>query len=624
MTRTDRNDVEKMIPSEAIKTDNSDIIRPKILSGFVLFGFLFWIVFAEGIYYSVLYFRNRKATVDEMNTVIEQGNYNKVYQMTEKFPELPFSLDEIGSNGLTPLITALSFPSEHQTKIIRLLIQRGADVSAPAKAGITPLMAGIAKKTSQENIELLLEDTENINTLMAKNLTPLLISIKKDMDLSFIELLLKKGANPNVVSTENENPLLLALKKNNTGLFKLLMRYGASVTFYVNGSPVMHTLAKAENEAFFEKVFNDLPHEKMLLLTRQLTRTNVFYPNVVLFYQKISDFEERNKLFLSAAKYGNTKAMLALSDIGVNLFYKENNHNAFDFLKKPKKENVKDIAKLKALRKSAQDLFVAVQQNNKKEIDRLIDNKNILLNTDENGNNLITAGFSGKMGYDTYKRLLEMGLLRNKAEDEKSFFMFTLQNNPDLEMIRLALDSIPQEKLEPEIAFLMLSNPNPDAVELLLTRYPEWIESKNSQNESLFYAAIKSGNEPVIKKLIEKRVEENVCSSEQDDFLFQAVYAKMSPDLLKIFIEKGCNVLQKTEQGDTLLIAAVKSGNAIETLTFLVQSGINPKDKNNKQETAYSVALSLKNKKAAAYLKPLSVEAVKPQSKKKKKAEKKQ
>jgi len=126
---------------------------------------------------------------------------------------------------------------EAQIEIIKLLIDKGADINASAtmgsitETGRTPLY-NAAESGRKELVELLIEKGANINGnnsgLFGLSMRPLFSAASKD-HLAIVELLIKNGANVNAsISFNNLSHTVLnwAIEHKKTKLVDLLRKHG--------------------------------------------------------------------------------------------------------------------------------------------------------------------------------------------------------------------------------------------------------------------------------------------------------------------------------------------------------------------------------------------------------------
>ena len=152
--------------------------------------------------------------------------------------------DESGSN--TPLMGASN------TEIVKLLLNRGADLNFQADDGTTPLISALHNQYV-EIVKLLLKRGANPNIRIPDTDddppspwtigdTPLIITIKEGhptRGVEIVKLLLKYGANPNIQNIGNQTALMLVIwnreprthiwtNAERVEIVKLLLKHGAN------------------------------------------------------------------------------------------------------------------------------------------------------------------------------------------------------------------------------------------------------------------------------------------------------------------------------------------------------------------------------------------------------------
>ena len=152
------------------------------------------------------------------------------------------------------LINVLKKHGENGSKVLRALLEGGADPNKPDSKGILPLLHCVSKK-SMKLVQLFIEFGADVNSYgktgaapednnhpFAKfQTTPLLEAVKTNQ-LDVCKLLLANGADPDEMSlTSRNSPLRLAVIKGSIALVKLLVRHGAYLwRTDINGGTVVH------------------------------------------------------------------------------------------------------------------------------------------------------------------------------------------------------------------------------------------------------------------------------------------------------------------------------------------------------------------------------------------------
>lgn len=116
----------------------------------------------------------------------------------------------MGIYGSTPLTTAASTLN---LEIVRMLLQRGANVNVSDEVGRTPLLAAILNIGERDLIRLLLEAGSEANLADSRGLTPLWATVLYNGNPYIMRLLLEYGAN-HTVTYFGKTLLEVALKNN--------------------------------------------------------------------------------------------------------------------------------------------------------------------------------------------------------------------------------------------------------------------------------------------------------------------------------------------------------------------------------------------------------------------------
>ena len=149
------------------------------------------------------------------------------------FLEKGMQVDAGNGASMTPLMFAAR---EGKAKTMQVLIDHGATVNWRDARGWSPLMFA-ARSGNPEAVILLLDQDADPNILTDyPQRTPIHYSVDAD-DYEATELLLKAGANPDGLYSGGEAmpPLLSAASMNNTRMVELLLRYDANPNYSDQG-----------------------------------------------------------------------------------------------------------------------------------------------------------------------------------------------------------------------------------------------------------------------------------------------------------------------------------------------------------------------------------------------------
>ncbi|HKQ72824.1 MAG TPA: ankyrin repeat domain-containing protein [Blastocatellia bacterium] len=129
-----------------------------------------------------------------------------------------------GNNGGTPLMYAAH---ARNTEVVRLLIEKGADVNAKYNGAGTALIPA-AEMGDLAIAKLLLETGADVNVKHQSGYTALMYAAAAESnDPELIKALLAKGAEINIKAKDGETALTLTGRKGNTEIVRLLKKAGA-------------------------------------------------------------------------------------------------------------------------------------------------------------------------------------------------------------------------------------------------------------------------------------------------------------------------------------------------------------------------------------------------------------
>ncbi|KAL3670782.1 hypothetical protein V7S43_003968 [Phytophthora oleae] len=126
-------------------------------------------------------------------------------------------------SGNTPLMMAAAYK---QVKMIKLLLEAGADVNAQACNRETALR--FATTANAECVRLLLDGGADIDMAGSNNCSPLQRAVTSGL-VDVVTLLLSRGANCNSVDDDGDTVLHEAVLHGHSEIVRLLLEHGASV-----------------------------------------------------------------------------------------------------------------------------------------------------------------------------------------------------------------------------------------------------------------------------------------------------------------------------------------------------------------------------------------------------------
>ncbi len=166
---------------------------------------------------------------------IRAGDHKAAARLLEK-PALAAARDRHGS---TPLIQAALYSD---AEMVRLLIERKADVNAANKDGVTALMLGAG---DLEKVRLLVKQGAKVDARSELGRTPLLIAATYAGNSKTVQLLLGAGAKATEQDNFHETPLTSAAKRGDVEMVEILIKAGADVN--AGGRPPLVWAAEEGN-----------------------------------------------------------------------------------------------------------------------------------------------------------------------------------------------------------------------------------------------------------------------------------------------------------------------------------------------------------------------------------------
>ena len=161
------------------------------------------------------------SSVSEFLDAAAVGDTAAVKKMLKADPTLATAADDMGFTALHNAV------GEDYPKLVKLLIDAGADVSATNDEGMTPLH--IAQCASA--VKALVAAGANVNARARGGMTPLIVQSTEGGDTGSLETmatLLKAGADPNVKDDDGQTAMDYALSREEDEKVALLRRHGGT------------------------------------------------------------------------------------------------------------------------------------------------------------------------------------------------------------------------------------------------------------------------------------------------------------------------------------------------------------------------------------------------------------
>jgi len=134
------------------------------------------------------------------------------------------NVQKIHKNRATPLFIAVL---KKNLKIVKFLVENGADINKKTVSGNTILMVAIAFR-DLEIVKFLLEKGADISEKSNNRNTPLHLAAKWG-NFGIVKFLVEKGADINVVNKAGNTPLHIAAKWGNIEIVQFLIDKGANI-----------------------------------------------------------------------------------------------------------------------------------------------------------------------------------------------------------------------------------------------------------------------------------------------------------------------------------------------------------------------------------------------------------
>lgn len=188
----------------------------------LILQYLHWIILAGGVTFFLLFIRQMRGSGKQKIIMMacQWGDTPEVRALIDEVPWLAKAADQ---NGFTPLHVTATWGHED---LVRLLIDRGADVNAQNRAGMTPLHC--ASMAGHEGVVRILVDRgANVHLIDGIGNSPLYFAVW-DGYTPIVKLLLQHGAKTDTRNNRDETPLTRAERNGHQEIILLLRSKDAS------------------------------------------------------------------------------------------------------------------------------------------------------------------------------------------------------------------------------------------------------------------------------------------------------------------------------------------------------------------------------------------------------------
>lgn len=159
--------------------------------------------------------------------------------MVEKLLLMGADPNQVDNNGDTPLIKSIwlsmnsEFTTEQILKIVKLLVDCGADLNAKNESGRTALFTAIYQNNTQIALFLIEHGAEcQMQDDLLSNFTLVHYACFQG-NYQLTKVLLEKNCNPNSIAASCESPVYIAVTRGYADLVGLLIEHGADVNILI-------------------------------------------------------------------------------------------------------------------------------------------------------------------------------------------------------------------------------------------------------------------------------------------------------------------------------------------------------------------------------------------------------
>jgi ankyrin repeat protein len=469
-----------------------------------------------------------------------------------------------------------------QTLIVKLLLEKGADVTIANREGWTPLNS--ASANGHVNIvPLLLEKGADVAVADNEGWTPLK-SASANGHVDVVQLLLKKGADVAVADNKGWTPLKSASANGHVDVVQLLLEKGADVAVASNEGWTPLNSASANGHIDIVQLLLEKGVDMAVASNAGWTPLNLASANghvdiVQLLLEKGADVavasNEGWTPLKSASANGHVDVVQLLLKKGANVAVASK--EGWTPLNSASDNGHVDVIQL--LLKKGADVAVASNEGwtplNSASDSGHVDVVKLLLEkgadvavaSNEGWTPLNSASDSGHV--DVVQLLLEKGADVTIANREGWTPLNSASNNGHVDVVKLLLDNTVMKQLLEKGAEL---------------------ETKSNSGRTPLSCAAEKGHEAVLKLLLEKGAE---LESKDNDGRTPLSWAaeKGHEAVVKLLLEKGAELESKDYINRTPLLLAAENGHEAVVRLLLTKDGINQNIEGEDDRTMLSQAV---------------------------------
>jgi len=475
-----------------------------------------------------------------------------------------------------------------QTSIVKLLLEKGADVTVGNREGWTPLNSA-SDSGHVEVVKLLLEKGADITVATERGWTPL-NSASSNGHVEVVKLLLEKGADITVATKRGWTPLNSASDRRHVEVVKLLLEKGADMAVADQDGWTPLNTASSSGHVEVVKLLLDKGADMAVADQDGWTPLNTASSSghvevVKLLLNKGADIATANQdgwtpLNLASSK-GHVEVVKLLLDKGADLTVKSN--QGWTPLNTASSNGHVKVVKL-LLEKGA-DITAATNQgwtplnlasnSGHVEVVKLLLDKGADLRaaTNQGWTPLNSASSNGHV--EVVKLLLEKGADITVANQGWTPLNLA-SNNGHVEVVKLLLEKGADLTAATNQGWTPLNaaseNGHVEVVKLLLNKVAD-IATANQDGWTPLNLASSKGHIEVVKLLLNKGAD--IATANQDGWTpLNLASNNGHVEVVKLLLDKGADLTVKSNQGWTPLNAASESGH-VEVVKLLLENGAN-------------------------------------------------
>ncbi|KAH0542444.1 hypothetical protein FGG08_003199 [Glutinoglossum americanum] len=504
--------------------------------------------------------------------------------------------------------TALHMAAHNKNEAVaRLLLEKGADVNAEYRRGRTALHLAIING-DEAVVQLLLEKGADVNTKDKYGWTALKMAAGNKNE-AVVRLLLEKGADVNAKDKDGRTVLHLAASYENEAVVRLLLEKGANVNAEdENGWTALHAAADDKNEAMVRLLLekgagvNTKCGSGRTALCLAASNEAV----VQLLLEKGAEVNAKDNdgrtALLTAAGSGNEAVVQLLLEKGADVNTKDKyGWTALKMAAGNKNEAVVRLllekgADVNTKYKSGWTALHSAASNENEAAVQLLLEKGADVNAREGEGWTALHLAAGYKNEAVVRLLLEKGADVNMEYKSGQTALHSAASNENEAVVQLLFEKGAEVNAKDEYGrtalHLAASYENEAMVRLLLEKGAE-VNAKDNNGRTALRAAAGSENEAVVRLLLEKGADVNTkYGSGRTALHLAAIYENEA--VVQLLLEKGADVNAKDEKGWTALhMAADNKSEAVVRLLLEKGAEVNAKDNNGR--TALRMAAGKKN-----------------------------